>query len=215
MTKGLIVDVARDDCTRDILPGSAILCRADDNGLPRVESHGKVEIWFEGNLNEAANLNRFIEKIACAAGRMVHDYPTTARDAVEPGNVMVLAEYDLRRNIVTRIVDAAAWRRMLEHPDLTYLAPPAPDGDVTDGAYIGAEAERIGTRYLPLKQTGQAGPWAFQLNDGRVLFQTGPTEGQLFWPDDPRIEQLRDLLDPETYVRIEPAPKGMTSALTM
>lgn len=163
MPKGLIVEINRDDETHDILPRSAIVCRAAGDGRPLLGEHGFVDIWFEGNLHKAVNLVSFIDKIACAAGRMVTNYPTTAHNAVELGQIRVLAEYDLRRNFVTRILDEEGWRQMLDHPEVTYLAPPAPEGEVTDMALIVSEMDRVGFRHVSAP-TGQVDrPFVFQL----------------------------------------------------
>lgn len=203
MHKGLVIEIDRKGVARDILHGSAIVCRAAPDGRPCLGENGLVDFWFEGNLNEAVNLNRFIEKITCAAGRMVTDYPTMARGAVEPERIAVLAEYDLRRNFVTRIVNPAGWQRMLEHPAQTYLAPPPPEGDMTDKAEIVAQMNKVGFRHLSLARMATV-PQAYQFLDGRILLVRTLEDMQLFWPDDPRIVELRDLMPPEDYVRIEP-----------
>lgn len=204
MNKALIVEIDRKQGHADILHGSAIVCRASADGSPLLGKEGMVDIWFEGNLNGAENLNTYFEKILCAAGRLVTNYPTIARGAVRRSAVQLLAEYDLRRNFVTKVIDEAGWRRMLDHPAQTYLAPPQPATDVTCRAEIVAQMNRVGFRNLPLTSAPAPFPQAYQFRDGRVLLLRTPDDMQLFWPDDRRIEQLRSLMRPEDYVRIEP-----------
>lgn len=204
MNKGLIIDIMRNATTSHILAGSAIICRVGADGRPAHCDGGLIETWFEGNLHGVVNLNRYFEKIRCAAGRMVSNYPTAARIAVTPGEVRVLAEYDLRRNFVTRILDEARWRQMLDHPAQTYLAPPPPERDVTDKARIAAALNKVGFRHLTLLARPGNAPFAFQMHDGRIVFARSGEDMQMFWPNDPRIEQLRDLMDPVDYIRIEP-----------
>lgn len=210
MTIGLIVDLNRNASISHILAGSAIICRAGPEGQPAPDTDGLVDIWFEGNLHGAVNLNSYFEKIRCAAGRMVTNYPTAARASARPGDLRVLARYDLRRNFVTALLDEAGWRMMLDHPAQTYLAPPAPAEDVVDKAEIAAAMNKTGFRYLTLRGRLDEGPHAFQLHDGRIVLFRSRDNMQMFWPEDRRIEQLRDLMDAADYVRIEPeaAAKG-------
>jgi len=70
-------------CT-ELAHGSAIV------GL-RIAS-GEVRIYYEGNVIGAANLDRYRQRAAQAAGRMLHNYPagypTRAREDVDPREVV-------------------------------------------------------------------------------------------------------------------------------
>jgi hypothetical protein len=66
-------------CT-ELARGSAIV------GLPLAS--GGVRIYYEGNVIGAVNLDRYRDKAAQAAGKMLHNYPvgypTRAREDVDP-----------------------------------------------------------------------------------------------------------------------------------
>lgn len=53
-----------------ILKGSGIVAGPIDGG--------EMKVYFEGNAYNACNLNTLEEKIICAAGRLMTNYPTTA-----------------------------------------------------------------------------------------------------------------------------------------
>ena len=69
---------------RDLAHGSAIV------GLPL--GSGAVRIYYEGNVIGAVNLDRYRQKAAQAASRMLHNYPvgypTRAREDVDPREVV-------------------------------------------------------------------------------------------------------------------------------
>lgn len=48
---------------------------------------GRIEVCYEGNLHNAANLTRFSERVACAAGTLVTGYPTIARAVLDESDV--------------------------------------------------------------------------------------------------------------------------------
>lgn len=54
-----------------ILKGSGIVARQIDDGE-------MMKVYFEGNAYNACNLNTLEEKIICAAGRLMTNYPTIA-----------------------------------------------------------------------------------------------------------------------------------------
>lgn len=67
--KILVPRTERDRATFDLAPGSAIV--AD-------EKDGITVMHYEGNVHGAVNLHGFGERMACAAGRKAHNYPTSA-----------------------------------------------------------------------------------------------------------------------------------------
>lgn len=204
MTEALIVELARDRMTGPILPGSAIVCWQGDDGGPRVGAHGLVDIWYEGNAHGVENLGTYHEKIVCAAGRMAVNYPTIAKGAVDPAALTVLAAFDLRRNFVVRIIDEPGWRSMQELGKELRPAPPAPAADITAFDEIYREMEKVGYRPPPLVTNPAKLPHAYQLRDGRIMFMPSREDVRLFWPNDPRIMELRSLMSPVSYGRIEP-----------
>jgi hypothetical protein len=72
-------------------PGSGVVAMPDSNDRePGVtaagDREGRISVWFEGNRFGAINLQRWADRVFCAADRMVSRYPTRA--------VAVLAEDD-------------------------------------------------------------------------------------------------------------------------
>ena len=68
-----------------------------------------VDVWYEGNLYGAVNLEGWIEKVACAAGRLQDGYPTRARAAVPAEWVRRVGWYDLQTGVAhLEDVDGAA-----------------------------------------------------------------------------------------------------------
>lgn len=57
----------------EIAPGSGIV------GLPSGTMPGYLKVYYEGNLIGADNLNTWLERVQCAAGRLATQYPTVAR----------------------------------------------------------------------------------------------------------------------------------------
>src|SRR5258708_6430307 len=78
-------------CTK-LSPGSAIV------GLP--QASGLVPIYYEGNVIGAVNLDRYRDKAAQAASRMLHNfptgYPTRAREDVDPRELIEVGSVESR-----------------------------------------------------------------------------------------------------------------------
>jgi hypothetical protein len=86
-------------CT-ELVRGSAIV------GLPL--SSDKIRIFYEGNVIGAENLKRYRDRVAQAAGRMLHrypaGYPTRAREDVDPREVIEVGAVDA----MTQRIDISA-----------------------------------------------------------------------------------------------------------
>jgi hypothetical protein len=76
-------------CT-ELAPGSAIV------GLEI--SAGATRIYYEGNVVGSSNLEKYRDRVAQAAGRMLHNYPagypTRAREDVDPREVVEVGTID-------------------------------------------------------------------------------------------------------------------------
>ena len=59
---------------------------------------GQIRIYYEGNVIGAQNLKRYREKAVQAAGRMLHSYPTRARQDVDPREVVEVGVIDATSN---------------------------------------------------------------------------------------------------------------------
>jgi hypothetical protein len=61
------------------------------NGEP---VNGRLHAYFEGNLFGAVNLRRWVDRVACAADRLLTEYPTTAKMLVAATDLTVVGHYD-------------------------------------------------------------------------------------------------------------------------
>jgi len=93
-------------CT-ELAHGSAIV------GLPLAS--GGIRIYYEGNVIGAVNLDRYRDKAAQAAGRMLHEYPagypTRARDDVDSREVVEIGKIEpaVGRLEITSRPDELSW----------------------------------------------------------------------------------------------------------
>jgi hypothetical protein len=108
-------------CTK-LAHGSAIV------GLPLAS--GGVRIYYEGNVIRAINLDRYQQKAAQAASRLLHNYPagfpTRAREDVDPREVIEIGniEPDTGRLEITARADDLSW--WIDPADLADLGLPSP-----------------------------------------------------------------------------------------
>lgn len=91
MAKHLIylVYVARPESSpgRHIRKGSAIV------GEPVSPLH--VNVHFEGNIYNSQNLRKFSERLACAAGRRMKEYPTIACGTYNRNDLVEVGSYEV------------------------------------------------------------------------------------------------------------------------
>jgi hypothetical protein len=109
-------------CT-ELAHGSAIV------GLPLAS--GGVRIYYEGNTIGAVNLDRYRQKAAQAAGRMIHNYPagypTRAREDVDPREVVEIGNIEPlsgRLQITSRSDELSWWIDPADLADLGLTQQP-------------------------------------------------------------------------------------------
>lgn len=100
----------------EIAPRSAIVSPASATG-------GIRTCWFEGNLYGASNLESFVERCNCAAGRSAYRYPTVAITNLPAQLLRPVATFDLTRGCITSIEDAQALAAWLEGEPLPTIGP--------------------------------------------------------------------------------------------
>ena len=108
-------------CT-ELAHGSAIV------GLRLAD--GRTRIYYEGNVNGATNLDRYRDKAAQAASRMVHNYPngypTRAREDVDPREIVeigVIEPGSGRLEITARLDELSWWLDPTDLADLGLTQP--------------------------------------------------------------------------------------------
>jgi len=77
---------------------------------------GSITIYFEGNVNRAANLNGFYERMVVAAGRLRDGERTVAMANVAPEDLRQVASFDPVRLTFTEIGDHALLEQWAGEP---------------------------------------------------------------------------------------------------
>ena len=107
----------------DLLPGSALIARANADGAPLLDADGLVRFSFEGGANGAVNVRLFHEKCLVAAGRLATSAPSIAYGRAHPEELRVVARYDLLRYVFTDILDRAALEVWAGEEVASFLPP--------------------------------------------------------------------------------------------
>ena len=99
-----------------ILSGSGIVSDGER------DPSGRLVIDFEGNRYGSTSMTTYADRVDHAAGRHLVRYPTVARLAVLPANVIEVANYDTETGVVTvhgpeEAVLLAEWCRVDEASD--------------------------------------------------------------------------------------------------
>lgn len=104
MFLALLIPKAESDMCKILVPGTVLV--AD---MATLDSSGNLCAYFEGNIHDRVNLRRFEDKAICAAGRLIHRYPTIAkgrfplRDMVVVGRIT--EKYEVTLNSPDEIAD--------------------------------------------------------------------------------------------------------------
>lgn len=102
------------DSRLGIDPRSAIVAHSPTGGVGDVKL---VLCWYEGNRFGADNLKRYVERVNCAAGRADQNYPTIAKQAIAPNELIDVGTYDLQ-NGQLQVTNPAALSAWLEGESL-------------------------------------------------------------------------------------------------
>ena len=138
---------------------------ASVNGAPVVDGLGRVRFAFEGNANRAVNLERYYEKVQCAAGRLANRSPSIAYGVAHKNELTVVARVDLARFVFLDVSDPQALEAWSGEPVSTFLPPehlptPTSCSDAVDPL--------SNLPMQPLAQ-GKQGVFVWLLLDGTVL----------------------------------------------
>lgn len=63
---------------------------------------------FEGNVYNSVNMQRFIERLISAAGRLSTNYPTAAKASFSPSDMKAVGTFNMEFNCITSLIDAPA-----------------------------------------------------------------------------------------------------------
>jgi hypothetical protein len=179
----------------DLLPGSAIICRADPLWRPLAQE-GRVLIAFEGNEIGAVNLERFVDRVLCAAGRLAHRAPSIAYGHAAPEQICPLARYDLDRNVILEVIDPEGLTAWAGEP-AQEICPERLPAPCADPAMIG--------HLFPLARSAllsdPKGALLWPLTNGQVLFREAPgIPVSLLDPEYPDLVRVLRGLDPDPRV---------------
>lgn len=162
----------------DLVAGSAVVCLADDAWHPLIKD-GRTQIWFEGNVIGAVNLQSFRERIVCAVDRMMHDAPTTARGSVSSDQAHVIARWDTDRMVAIEITDPKAFEAWSGEPAEKTLPSRVPSG-TTDKTLLAPLIEAGGRMIKNPPIT------VYQLYNGQILMERIEEKGFIVYdPEDP------------------------------
>jgi hypothetical protein len=179
----------------DLLPGTAVVCRADALWRP-VETDGRVPFAFEGNAIGAVNLTRFSDRALCAAGRLTHRAPSIAYGSAAPDQVRPLARYDLDRHVILEVLapdELTAW----SGEPWERTCPPRLSAPCADPALIGHLFPLVRATLL----SDPDGALLWPLVNGQVLLRERPGEPvTLHDPEDPAFVRKLRGLDPDARV---------------
>jgi hypothetical protein len=179
----------------DLSPRSAILCRADPLWRP-LTREGRVLIAFEGNEIGAVNLERFVDRVLCAAGRLAHRAPSIAYGHATPEQIRPLARYDLDRNVILEVIHPeglTAWAGETAQEICPERLPaPCADPDMIGHLFPLARSALL---------SDPEGALLWPLINGQVLFREAPgVPVCLFDPEDPDLVRVLRGLDPDPRV---------------
>jgi len=176
----------------DLLPGSAVICRADAAWRP-LERDGSVLFAFEGNEIAAVNLQSFVDRAICAAGRLATRAPSIAYGRARPEQIRPLARYDLDRNVILDLLDPEGLSAWAGEP-AERICPPRIGTPCSDPETIGHLFPLV--RSTLISDPDEALLWP--LMNGQVLLRERPGEPvTLQDPEDPQFVRVLRGLDPD------------------
>lgn len=181
----------------DLLPGSAVICRADPLWRPH-ERDGSVLFAFEGNANGAVNLVNFVDRAICAAGRLVTRAPSIAYGRARPDQLRPLARYDLDRHVILEVLDPDGLSAWAGEP-AERICPPRLDAPCADLDMLRPLFPLVRAPLL----SDPDGVILWPLMNGQVLVREAPeTAITLRDPEEPDLVRTLRALDPgERVVR--------------
>lgn len=95
----IYVPIENSNASKIVAPRSAIV--AKKGGDPLV-------FHFEGNVYNSQSLQRYIDKLTSAAGRLATNYPTSVKAAFSPDEMLPVGIFDARLNCVIELSDPEA-----------------------------------------------------------------------------------------------------------
>jgi hypothetical protein len=165
-----------------IAPCSAIV----SNGV--IEGN-RMLVHYEGNLYGASNLMEFHGRLASAAGRLTHNYATTARAMLKADEMIEVAHLDPDRRVIVEIVDADALERWAGETTAQIAGAKVEPGrhtTITDPDYL--------SQLVQLAYDGEG--LVYRSRSGQVVFAKMTGGFTVYEHDDPEVsDRLRNVLD--------------------
>lgn len=172
----------------DVLPKSALVCASVD-GKPVISENGQIRFAFEGNANQAANLERYYERCQCAAGRLASRSPSIAYGSAPSEDLKPVARIHLLSFVFTEILDQEALEEWSGEKIADFLPPSKIETPTQDPDILKQLCE------LPMKPLteGARGVYAWSLLDGTILTMEAPDKKLTAWR--PGDAGLRSILE--------------------
>lgn len=179
MKIAIYVPVPGTEAASVIAPGSAIVADADAAG-------GKVDAWFEGNLNKYANVKGFHDKLKIAAGRLVQTYPTKARREFDASDLRQVATYHYPLLAVRDVTDPEALAQWAGEPIGAIVGERLPSGAADWNV-----AAKVAEGASPVAHGQIEGVLPFRSVAGQILlFDTRAKTVEVLADDDPRVSMF-------------------------
>lgn len=105
--------------SRQIAAKSAIVAAAE--GDPTI-------FHYEGNVYNSVNMQRYVDRLCSAAGRLATHYPTSAMAAFCPSEMIAVGTFDAEFNCITALTDPEALERWSGEDRLDFAGKLLPVG---------------------------------------------------------------------------------------
>lgn len=159
-------------------------------------SDGHVVCHFEGRIYNQAGMERFYDRLCHAGDRLGARYPTRAMSSFAVHDLVPVARFDARRQVVTEVIDAAALADWCGETADDVVGVRLPSGKATWQA--AAPLGQPPSRRLGRHSDG-SGHWWFRTQAGQVIeFVSADNGANVYDFGDPAISGLlADLSDVE------------------
>ncbi|PZR95165.1 MAG: hypothetical protein DI537_05115 [Stutzerimonas stutzeri] len=105
--------------SRQLAPKSAIVAE---------EAASSPVFHYEGNVYNSVNLQRYVDRLTSAAGRLSANYPTSAMAAFNRAELVPVGTFNAEFNCITELVDADALERWSGENRLAFAGETLPTG---------------------------------------------------------------------------------------
>jgi len=147
---------------------------------------GHVVCHYEGAIHEQADMDRFYDRLCHAGGRLVYNYPTVAKAAFRLADLIPVAGFDARRQVVTEVTDEPSLADWSGESAADIIGVRLPVGEVAwnDAVPIAQPPARVVGR----QPTGASGILWYRTQSGQVIaFAAASRRAHVYDHTDPAL----------------------------